>query len=188
MVCFCDIPSGQLQIHTQKYGSFGIAFRKQFLVSKGATPVYYIPSNASNRTVGIGPSTVAERFNDIRAQIQRVRNDLERYVNRIDGYTPYSSKLSSPSAPEGHQLRGRFSALEADLEEIVFGRMKFFKVGLPENDNENFYMEREWRLHDGLSFGLRDVARIFLPPDYCQQFRKDIPDYTGEVCPVCSVG
>jgi len=59
MLCFCDIPPGQLQIHMQKYGSFGIAFSKQFLVHRGATPVHYVPRNASNRSVGIGPRTVA---------------------------------------------------------------------------------------------------------------------------------
>ena len=181
MLCFCDIPPGQLQIHMQKYGSFGIAFLKQFLITKGATPVYYIPRNASNRTVGIGPRTVAERFDDLRAEIQRVRNDLETYVTRIDGPTPYLSKFSPSTTPEGHQLRARFSALETDLDEIVFGRMQFFKAGLREDHDENFYMEREWRLHEGLAFGLGDVARIFLPRGYCQQFHEDIPDYTGPV-------
>ena len=52
---------------------------------------------------------------------------------------------------------------------------------LPEEHDENFYMEREWRLHEGLAFGLGDVARIFLPPNWCQQFHEDIPDYAGPV-------
>jgi hypothetical protein len=180
MLCFCDIPLRQLQIHMQKYGSFGIALRKQFLIGKGATPVYYIPRNASNRTIGIGPRNVADRFDDLRAQIHRVRNDLERYVTHLDGYTP-SPSTSPPSTPEGHQLRARFSRLEADFEEMVFGRMKFFEAGLPEEHEENFYMEREWRLYEGLAFGLGDVARIFLPRNWCQQFHEDIPDYAGPV-------
>jgi hypothetical protein len=62
--------------------------------------------------------------------------------------------------------------------------MKFFTAGLPEDHDENFYMEREWRLHDGLAFYLGDIARIFLPRDYCQQFPEDVPDYTGPVCSV----
>jgi hypothetical protein len=187
MLCFCDIPPGQLKIHMQKYGSFGIAFSKHFLLRQGATPVHYVPRNASNRAVGIGPRTVAERFDDLRAELQRVRFDLEEYVTRIDGATAFLSKLSAPNTPVGHRLLGRFSALQADFEELVFARMKFFTAGLPEDHDENFYMEREWRLHDGLAFRLGDIARIFLPRDYCQPFQEEIPDYTGEVFPVCSV-
>lgn len=185
MLCFCDIPREELQIHMQKYGSFGIAFPKQFLLRQGATPVYYVPRNASSHpTVGRGPLTVAEQFDTLRADLQRVRFDLEKYVTRIDGPTAVLSKLSGPSMPEGHRLRGRFSALQADLERFVFARMKFFTAGLPENDEKNFYMEREWRLHGGLAFRLGDIACIFLPQDYREQFHQDIPDYSGPVCSV----
>jgi hypothetical protein len=188
MLCFCDIPLGQLQIHMQKYGSFGIAFCKHFLLRRGATPVYYIPRNArSNLTVGRGPRTVAEQFDVLRADFQRFSLDLEEYVTRIDGPTSLLAKLPGPNTPAGHRLRGLFSALERDLDELMFARMKFFEAGLPEGDDENFYMEREWRLHgDGLRFRLGDIARIFLPQEYCQQFHEDIPEYTGPVCSVSS--
>jgi len=159
MLCFCDIPPRQLKIHIQKYGSFGIAFSKQFLLRQGATPVHYVTRDASNRAVGIGsPRTVAERFDGLRAELQRVRFDLEEYITRIDRATPFLSKLPAPNTPLGHQLLGRFSALQSHFEELVFARMKFFTTGLPEDHDENFYMEREWRLHDGLAFYLGDIA------------------------------
>jgi len=124
----------------------------------------------------------------LRADLQRLGIDLEEYVTRIDGPTSLLAKLSGPNTPAGHRLRGLFSALERDLDELVFSRMKFFTAGLSEGHDENFYMEREWRLHplhgDGLCFRLGDIARIFLPQDYCQQFHEDIPEYTGPVCSV----
>jgi Putative abortive phage resistance protein AbiGi, antitoxin len=43
MICFCDIPVPDLALHIEKYSRFGLAFKKQFLVPKGARPVYYVP-------------------------------------------------------------------------------------------------------------------------------------------------
>jgi hypothetical protein len=42
VVCFCDIPEADLGMHIQKYSPFGLAFRKEFLIPKGASPVFYI--------------------------------------------------------------------------------------------------------------------------------------------------
>ena len=44
VVCFCDIPVSDFAIHTTKYGCFGVAFSKQYLLGrKGAAPVHYVP-------------------------------------------------------------------------------------------------------------------------------------------------
>ncbi len=45
-VCFCDIPSADLRIHIGKYGRFGLALPKTFLIRSGASPVFYIARNA----------------------------------------------------------------------------------------------------------------------------------------------
>src|SRR5690348_3789323 len=44
VVCFSDIPTGDLGLHMRKYGRFGLAFTKDFLLEAGATPVTYVPS------------------------------------------------------------------------------------------------------------------------------------------------
>lgn len=45
MICFTDVPIRHSHEHCKKYGKFGIAFDKQFLIRKGAQPVfYYTPS------------------------------------------------------------------------------------------------------------------------------------------------
>jgi hypothetical protein len=125
--------------------------------------------------------TVADRFDELRAELHRVRFDLEEYVAGIDGAPAFLSKLSPPNTPVGHRLLGRFSALQGEFEELVFAWIKFFTAGPPEDHNDNYYMEREWRLHEGLAFGLEHVVRVVLPRDYAPQFRVDLPDYTGEV-------
>src|SRR6266478_7108286 len=43
VVCFCDIPLGDLDLHMRKYSPFGVAFQKDFLAEQGALPVLYVP-------------------------------------------------------------------------------------------------------------------------------------------------
>jgi hypothetical protein len=47
VVCFCDIPLPDLPLHMTKYSRFGIAFRREFLISFGANPVFYVANNAT---------------------------------------------------------------------------------------------------------------------------------------------
>ncbi len=181
MLCFCDIPPQSLDIHMEKYGRFGIAFPKGLLVREGATPVHYVAWNARNRDVGIGPTSVGQRFDELFTELRRLRLRLESYISAVDGAPAYLTKMSPPTTPEGHQILGRFSGIEGELDELVFARIKFFEDGLPEDHVDNYYMEREWRKPDGFSFQLSDVSRIILPKDYEERFRADIPDYSGPI-------
>ena len=46
VVCFCDIPVTDLQLHMNKYSRFGLSFLKPFLIAKGANPVLYVANNS----------------------------------------------------------------------------------------------------------------------------------------------
>jgi hypothetical protein len=46
VVCFCDIPVSDFEIHMGKYSRFGLSFLKPFLVDKGASPVFYIAKDS----------------------------------------------------------------------------------------------------------------------------------------------
>jgi hypothetical protein len=48
MKCFCDIPLGMIKNHMQRYGYYGIGFKKSFLQRHGATPVIYIHKNSEH--------------------------------------------------------------------------------------------------------------------------------------------
>ena len=52
VVCFCDIPVSDLVVHVRKYSKFGLAFKKEFLIDKGACPVFYV---ANDSPVPIAP-------------------------------------------------------------------------------------------------------------------------------------
>ena len=46
VVCFCDIPDSDLTIHVNKYSKFGLAFKKDYLIAKGACPVFYVANES----------------------------------------------------------------------------------------------------------------------------------------------
>jgi Putative abortive phage resistance protein AbiGi, antitoxin len=178
-VCFCDIPFTKLGVHMKKYGPFGIAFAKGSLLRFGATPVHYVARNASHRGVGMRPQTVGDWFDQLRTELQIIHYDLAQYVEANEGRPQFVFKLSPPNTQPGHRLLGQVSALQTDLEFSVFGQLKFFTVGLPEDDPENFYMEREWRIPDSLTFHLDDIARIILPREFAERFRGEVREYSG---------
>ena len=59
--------------------------------------------------------------------------------------------------------------------------VKAFDARRSDEDPENFYMEREWRMLGNLNFALGDVYRVLLPEDYAPHLRADIPEYVGQV-------
>ena len=38
-----------------------------------------------------------------------------------------------------------------------------------------------WRVIGDVKFTLSDVHRVFMPEHYAERFRKDLPNYTGQL-------
>jgi len=142
-------------------------------------PVHYVARNARHRGVGIGPRTVGDWFDQVRRELQSIVYDLGQYVEAHEGRPQFISKFSPPNTPPGHRLMAQVSILQSDLEFLVFGQLKFFNVGIAEDDPENFYMEREWRVPEGVAFRVGDIARLIMPRSFVERFRADVPAYTG---------
>ena len=45
----------------------------------------------------------------------------------------------------------------------------------------NFYMEREWRVPEGVSFHPGDIARLIVAREFIDRLHADIPEYSGPV-------
>ena len=73
---------------------------------------------------------------------------------------------------------GKLGAIISDLESLVFARLKFFESWLPDNDKDNFYMEREWRKIGGLAFSPDEVTRLIVPSLYAEKLATDFPQYS----------
>jgi hypothetical protein len=110
-----------LGVHMKKYSPFGVAFAKPLLLRSGATPVHYVARNAKYR--GIGPRTVGEWFDQLRKELQNIAHDLGSYVEVHEGRPQFPAKLSPANTPPGHRLIGQLSAMQNDLEFLVFGQL-----------------------------------------------------------------
>lgn len=87
----------------------------------------------------------------------------------------------------GTALRGNQQAANTiwDIKNFliaeVFSFIKCFDAGRSFDDEQNYYMEREWRLGNNMQFKLDDVSRIFIPRVYAQRLRTDVPEYFGQI-------
>lgn len=164
MVCFCDIPIADLPLHMEKYSRFGLAFKKEFLIPKGARPVFYVPRTTFG--YGAGDFGFIQRFLNSEAS--------------LDLSTGPGGAVAG-SSDEVQQLVKHLCWSANGLTLHVFGFMKFFDPETTDSDPANYYMEREWRLPGMVTFDLQNVSTIILPSSYASRLRKQLPDYYGQL-------
>ena len=157
MVCFCDIPFEHLEIHVTKYSRFGLAFKKDFIVKNGGTPVYYLP---------------------LQAKVSSSINKGEYFDQKLDKFQYYISDVINTKCPE---VRDIMKEIKNFLDFHVFSYVKFFDHNLNDTHPDNYYFEREWRVLGNLMFSLNNVTTVFVPSSYEFRLRQDFPKYKGNV-------
>jgi hypothetical protein len=159
MVCFCDIPTSDLAIHTAKYGVCGLSFSKEFLNGKGAAPVFYIEKKEAAEF-----DKIAKSFNIL---IERIfRCDQDEMPTSVQSLLPNKNAVAQ---------------IENFLGFKIFGYIQCFDCGLDDGNPKNYYFEREWRSLYDVEFNLNDVQRVFIPAEMSKQFREDFPGYYGQI-------
>jgi hypothetical protein len=173
VVCFCDIPVGDVDIHMSKYGPFGLAFSREFLLKHGANPVLYL---AEDSVINDDEEKNGELFVKEMNNALLLLSELQWIEQRPEA-APRFSDLGDPpkrvldDAMRAHQF----------LLIHVFSLVKAFRGDSADEDPENYYMEREWRRYGDLDFTLDDVRRIYLPSRFAKRLRVDLPEYYGQL-------
>jgi hypothetical protein len=164
MVCFCDIPVEDLPLHMKKYSQFGLAFSKDFLTCNGATPLLYVCENSLVKNTWNNPSSVAEcnRLIPLREVFDNYDEDWYRLVD----VKPRNQTLSD---------------MHVTVQRLLHSHLKFFDSMKNEDDNDHFYMEREWRVMGTVRFTLDDIVRVILPPSFAKRLRQDLPEYCAQL-------
>jgi len=179
IVCFCDIPLSGLTIHTEKYGSFGLAFQKAHLVNKGATPVFYVALGSRVRDVETGTWITRGDYLDkmaVRA-LDLLDSDTRKEKQEIH---PLNAAINGERI-EGPILTARQDAPHVSVHHFMVAEILPFIVPfderLPIHHKDNYYMEREWRIGGPLRFVASDLAQILLPKRFHPELEKRLPNY-----------
>lgn len=169
VICFCDIRSEELEIHTSKYGEFGLSFLRGHLIQRGARPVMYIPCGFGDHLSIYGKTlikdilAVYDSFNEV------VLNDLpERKSTRT----------------LGSRIKDRNDAMEAIASVYQKDFMAFVKAydaTLSERDLQNFFMEREWRRFGALEFEPQQIATVVVAPGFLARAKNELPEYEDRI-------
>jgi len=163
-VCFSDIPEGQTDIHKAKFGDFGIAFDKDFIVRKGGIPVHYVPCKAAiNSRWANNGETRADFFD-------RMTKELYDYFDSLIGEHFHDD-----------EKRKKYQRLHEFIEIHIKPYYKFFDHTLPDAHTDNYYFEREWYVAGNVKFKMSDIRNVLLPQKDESKFRQKFPEYKGPV-------
>jgi len=183
VVCFCDIPISDFEIHMSKYSHFGLSFTKTFLIEKGACPVFYVAENSGTLSLGGMPEELAARFKNVYPRDLAFRQNINNYLDLF-------RKLASPRGSSPFTEPGPIHLTEEDKRDLrsiqffldvnIFSFLKYFDAKASDENPRNVYMEREWRVLGDVKFKLDDVCRVLIPSKYAKRFRTDLPEYSGQ--------
>jgi len=90
-------------------------------------------------------------------------------------------KMVGSSDALSQEDRQNLWALQRFLEFHVFSFTKFFDETLDEDHDDNYYMEREWRVMGSVKFRTDQVERIIVPRSFASRFRSEVPNYQGQL-------
>lgn len=188
IVCFCDIPIADLDIHITKYSPLGLSFNKDFVVKQGGCPVFYLPLQAKVQIrKEASPEEMMRLLKEDGSDALFENIGKGQYFDRMTHEFGELMKIfqklimensQSPGVPKEHI---RLMELESFISFHIFSYIKFYDHSLTDDHADNYYLEREWRVVGNVEFDLNDVETVFMPKQYSQRFKTDCPLYRGHL-------
>ena len=145
-VCFTDIPFDRMAAHGQRYGKYGVGFKRETVIDWGGLPVWYLPNYWSDTTLKLaGPTLV----NSLHAAMQTA--DQFRAVIKVlsDNNISVTSNYTHGSPVDSAQLVTQMQ----QVNDAVYAVLSFIKEMSPSNVEDcSYLLEREWRIVSAIQF------------------------------------
>jgi hypothetical protein len=143
-VCFTDIPIELLAEHGQRYGKYGVGFRRETIVDWGGLPAWYLPNYWGDKTLKVaGPVLV----NGLHAAMDAAEHLRVLAVEFGAKGVPFTVTYKHGSTMKADQLVNEMQ----QVAHSIFMVLSFIKEMSPQSAEDHSYLfEREWRLVAGL--------------------------------------
>jgi hypothetical protein len=165
MTCYCDIPLTSIDIHATKYGFFGVAFDRAKLISVGARPVTYIPTQPSDWRGHFATIHGLGLLKDLEGTWRGAYEFIEQSTDN-----PHTRSLGVK--PEDFKATA-YALTEVFTRQLAF--VKAFNSELAPDHPDNYYMEREWRLIGNFKFEEKDLRSVLIHESYRRRLEEDRP-------------
>jgi hypothetical protein len=145
-ICFTDIPIALLAEHGQRYGKYGVGFRRETIVDWGGLPAWYLPNYWGDETLKVaGPVLV---------------NGLHAAMDAAEHLRVLAVALGAQGVPVAvtykHGPTMKADQIVNELQQVshsIFMVLSFIKEMSPQSAEDHSYLfEREWRLVAGFGF------------------------------------
>ena len=116
-VCFTDIPIELLAEHGQRYGKYGVGFRRETIIDWGGLPVWYLPNlfMALLSFRGISTPSLAAQGEQRRFSFFNIRRDDPQVAHSIFMVLSFIKEMSPQSAEDHSYLFEREWRIVAGL-------------------------------------------------------------------------
>lgn len=190
IVCFCDIPFADLGIHCSKYGRFGLAFEKTFLIAQGAAAVMYVPVKGPI-FIQLDEYVRSTGQTNWQQASRGPRSELLEGVAQFHNWLHFQETFLLETMMQHATTPETIDKIVSDLRHLVFyqvgieafllGYVKFFDSSLAEDDPNNYYMEREWRIAGKVRFKQTDIAKILVPELFVESAKLQFPEIAEKI-------
>lgn len=183
-VCFCDIPIESLGLHIQKYGKFGVSFGKQFLIAQGARPVIYVPNNAGAPYISENlESHIGKRLKSLLSDLMRLTKKLTPVdANAADEKIKMSETVKLSDDDKAQEIISRLGGYWPFVLANFYYYLKFYDDTKSEDDPDNYYTEREWRVvRNDVKFSIGDIRTIIAPREFSEALNEELPKFEGRI-------
>jgi hypothetical protein len=104
MVCFCDIPYNIGSKHRRRYGLYSIVLKKEWAISKGLSPIIYVPKDSkvhvilknidslNNRLLRVSEISEIPEIIQINQQLGVLFEFIKPYINANKDYKFYDER------------------------------------------------------------------------------------------------